>query len=512
MFFDRNQDGNCWDSANEALSLEQSGWDYSPRTFETMYLIYLLLIVSGVLQKLIDCLSKGKYTDALKKYSFKQISWLHGLVTFSIMSIVQPNNLRSLAASLGITGDAGISAMKFSLQSVLAFILWDLLIKQPYAGKMIVAINCHHLGLFLAMYFGNGWDIHNTDVNLRQQAHLDSCLYGWMWAIHSFGLILEWIFPLVGIHYRDGERSKLLDGIKHVYSAVTAYWYYQYFNGSSQPGVGLNYQTLSLLTMLCGRFLPNFNVDFLRRVEMPAMAVILVDGVFFKDQYMQRSLAIATFILGSWVFHFCCLKKHTPKPHRFFGPKTNEKLEEFLEAESGAVLAGKGKEAPMKEFIKVWFENQSVNEKKQKKRGTKPRPQNKDLSPTSFAANYPLHYAVALDDAEMLGRILKEGDETTMINEPLLEHYEVTPLDFAADLVSNYDYNPLCLLILLIHGANPYIKSKDGRDCVDKLLNTPLGNSRRFIKKYNEICLQKSPAQQIFSELSLSEKLSMMPL
>lgn len=141
MFFDRNQDGNCWDSANEALSLEQSDWDYSPRTFETMYIIYLLLIVSGVLQKLIDCLSKGKYTDALKKYSFKQISWLHGLVTFSIMSIVQPNNLRSLAASLGITGDVGISAMKFSLQSVLAFILWDLLIKQPYAGKMIVAIN-----------------------------------------------------------------------------------------------------------------------------------------------------------------------------------------------------------------------------------------------------------------------------------------------------------------------------------------------------------------------------------
>ena len=138
---------------------------------------------------------------------------------------------------------------------------------------------------------------------LQKQVSIDTCLFGWMWAIHGFGFILEHIFPLFRIHLLDGERSVALDRIKYGYSMMTFYWYYKFFKAESQPGVGFNYQTLALLTMLVGRFVPNSRVPFLRRVEMPGVAVLLIDGMFFDDIYMHRSTVLCLAIFAGYLIH-----------------------------------------------------------------------------------------------------------------------------------------------------------------------------------------------------------------
>ncbi len=69
------------------------------------------------------------------------------------------------------------------------------------------------------------------------------------------------------------------------------------------------------------------------------MVVILLDGLFFNDEYLQRSIAIILSMLGAWACYYCFIKKHTPKPDQFFGPDKNLQLKAFPESETQAVHA-----------------------------------------------------------------------------------------------------------------------------------------------------------------------------
>merc|ERR1712013_29917 len=83
---------------------------------------------------------------------------------------------------------------------------------------------------------------------------------------------------------------------------------------------------------------------------------------------------------------------------------------------------------------------------------------------------------------------------------------DLTPLQFGAYFVSKYGFGAKVMLILLEHGADPYV-DHDGKHAIDGLFDIPLGNSQNFFNRYNDICLKKSPAKVIFSELSGWEKM-----
>ena len=75
----------------------------------------------------------------------------------------------------------------------------------------------HHAGALIALQF----------QARAGEARLDTLLFGWLWAIHAFGLFAKVQSKLValtlGKEYSasEGQRSVVLDGAKHAYSLVT---------------------------------------------------------------------------------------------------------------------------------------------------------------------------------------------------------------------------------------------------------------------------------------------------
>jgi len=199
----------CWDTVNN--DQPHPSYDFSSHASK-FYIIFLLLVNLGVPQKIIDVATKGRYTDSLLKYIYREILWTHGVATYTLMCATL--HIKSVSSFFGITSLSGVAILKYSIQSVLVIILYDLLIRKPRKLKDNIFINSHHLGLFIAMYYGVGWQIGNTNETLLHQAKLDASLYGWMWSIHSFGFVLKHVFPLVGINVKEGERSQKLEVIK----------------------------------------------------------------------------------------------------------------------------------------------------------------------------------------------------------------------------------------------------------------------------------------------------------
>ena len=298
------------------------------------------------------------------------------------------------------------------------------------------------------------------------------------------------------------------------YSMVTAYFYYQYFFGEHQPGIGWNYQTMSLCTMLIGRFLPNVHIDFLRRIEMPTMFILVLNGTLFNDKYMHRSIAVALSMLSIYVFYHCHIKRPISRPAKFVKPTENPQLKKFIEDEAEAVLllqSESTKESDFSKTVEAWFIGNTINKTKHSEVG--PTFEGKErYDPSSWAAWYPLHHAVIKQDANMVEKILQTGKFD--VDMPLLEHYETTALQFARDLRVKYNKGEASsvLYVLLKYGANPYVKPCAGQVSFDAMLEIGLGNSKDFFRRYNEICLEKSPPDEVYSELPLIEKLKRVPL
>ena len=112
----------------------------------------------------------------------------------------------------------------------------------------------------------------------------------------------------------------------------------------------------------------------------------------------------------------------------------------------------------------------------------------------------------------MAEKILQTGKFD--VDMPLLEHYETTALQFARDLIVKYNKGEASsvLYVLLKYVANPYGKPCAGQVHFDAMLEIGLGNSKDFFRQYNEICLEKSPPDEVYSELPLIEKLKRVPL
>lgn len=501
----------CWDNANShgtcssSSPLIPSSGEASSYVILTIFLVYVTLVVTNSLQRFINVVSNGSYGKLLSPYLTKELFWAHGAATFSVMYLVQPTNLTSMGRYFGARMARLIMA-KYMLLSMLIALLWDGLYFRKMDLKGLVLLNCHHIGLFLAIGLGRGWALGDedsmSDPVLQKQVSIDTCLFGWMWAIHGFGFILKHIFPLFGIHLLEGERSVVLDRIKYVYSTVTFYWYYKFFKAESQPGVGFNYQTLALLTMLVGRFIPNTQVPFLRRVEMPGVVMLLFDGILFDDIYMHRSAALCLAIFVGYLIHFCCFKRHDPKPTQFFSPKENARLRAFLEAETNSVNEVVEDDVLKTAIMVSWFESEPTKKGNDRKDG---------VDCPTFPMRYPLHYAVCKNDKEQI-RTLLESCQVD-VNEPIMEHCEVTPLQLASFCVRHFGYGEGAMLILLKNGANPYlVKFASQLDTVDDYRGKTLGGSENFFERYNDICLERSPPNVVFSKLTLAEKLRLVPI
>jgi len=501
----------CWDNANSPGTCSSSSplipsndSEVSSYIVPTTFLVYVTLVVSNSLQRFINIVSNGRHSKLIAPYLTKELFWSHGIATFSVMYLVQPTNLTSIGRYFG-AGTSALIMTKYALLSMLVTLLWDCLYFRKIGLEALMLRNLHHIGLFLAIGLGKGWALGDADSMsdsvLQKQVSIDTCLFGWMWAVHGFGFILKHIFPRIGINLLESERSMALERIKYGYSMVTFYWYFQYFKADSQPGVGFNYQTLALLTMLVGRFMHNTGYPFLRRVEMPGMAVLLIDGILFNDIYMHRSVALCLAMLAGYLIHFCCFKKYDPKPAQFFGPKENAKLRAFLEAETKSVneVVDDSKTAMMVS----WFESEATKKGDDTKDGVD--------SPT-FATRYPLHYAVCKNDERQMQTLLESCKVD--VNEPIKEHSGLTPLQLASGYCArHFGYGEVAMLVLLKNGANPYLVNLDSQlDTVDEYRGKPLGGSENFFGRYNDICLERSPPSVVFSRLTFAEKLCLVQI
>ena len=426
--------------------------------------------------------SVGKSVKDRIKKSHKYLLWIHGLGCFLFMSLVEPKNFnqfvhKPLFESGGIVG-GGVAAtqiLKYLALSLLALTLYDFGMVFNSILKDIAFwffINCHHLGAFIALYFGPyGFGGHEYEANgvpestnIDVSLALNAKLFGWLWVIHAFSFLLEVIFPLIGLKYKDDERSKFLDLIKHVYSVVTCYWFYQYFNADCQPGVNvkfwqnrsehtpsyqsvagsnLNYQTLALFVMLLGRFFVNANfrkVDFIRRIEFPGFWIIVFDNsmgyaadpstmvtvqthildvilgpdsatnyfkIDFGFSYVAISLATTLLLglLGYGVF----FKKEIIKPDKYYGPEENEELKEFLDEVFEKKTRKDGEEPAEGTSVLHKLDTEGSSAWKSIVFDWFASQKDDTRENKCFEKLFPLHAAVIQGDAQLLNKLLLKG-------------------------------------------------------------------------------------------------------
>ena len=445
-----------------------------------------------------------------KVKSNKYIWWMHGTFTFGLMWLCQPKNLRTIFGSDDKDNNLGLLAvMQHGMVSLLAIVLWDF--GYVNSGISMILVNCHHVGLFLAILFGPGWGIdafvgdssdeENYEIiksSLERQVHLDTCMFGWLWMIHSFGFLLQVILPLLGIKLKEGTPSPLVTTIQHAYACGTVYFYQQYMN--SNPNKFFTYQTCSLFIMLFGRYLTNSNwkhISYLRRIEFPGFWIVLVDRALgFRDTYCQRSLAIAFCGFAAYLLYAVQFKILMPKPNVYVGPNENPELKKFLEDETSKVRGSSLSPDELEKAKTMWIGKRLFAVDWWDKLSSSDE--------TKLAEIYPVHNIVLTTqpgdqkDAEKLANLLDKIGEKAL-NQPVKEWYDGSPTEFSASISYSYE----CTLVLLKKGANPYLEDAIGQYAVrtgklDPFGFSPikpagLGYSEGFWDRFDQICLEKSP-------------------
>lgn len=468
-----------------------------------IYYIFVLSLNAGLIWRVVygailGCQDKVK---AVVGEKFKFLFWAHGMMAFSVMHILEPQRFAVLCGSIFGTDVLPQSViaqyLKYGLQSLLALLLWDFGVMHTPSMATNFLINCHHIGLFIALHYG--FDVapqqsSASSITHIRQAQLASCLFGWLWAIHSFGFIVEVLLPIFNMKVEDGQRSHLVDALKHAYSLGTVYWLHQYLNDPSQPGLGYsNYQSWAACIMFIGRYLVNQNyrnVDFLRRVEIPGVMVVFLDHICFQDTYLQRSLAVASslmLIALTWMLFFVDMP---PMPSVYVSPADNLELKLFLDDETKAVMDAMDAKSPQdRAGVITWFDSQKsrVGETKDE----------------MWKTRWPVFRAICEDDSEKLERLLE--DNPRLGEEANVDWYDSRPMDWALsiNLLSRK-----CALLLLKKGVNPYLKS-NGVSAIETNFGHDLGGSKYFIKRFNEVCVRKSPPArgENWNELSIATRL-----
>jgi len=451
------------------------------------------------------------FKSKFNAYGHNKYLWrLHGAFVFGLMWSSQPRNLEML---FGGSNPELLAIVQFGMVSLLAIILWDFgYMDTDNSWTTWIQINCHHVGLFLAILFGPGWHVDSLVDNggdfdlLQRQIRLDVFIYAWLWLIHSLGFLLEVVLPRVFGHLDEGARSGPYSFIQHAYALGSVYLFHQYAN--SNLAKLFTYQMTSLLVMLFGRHFINHNwrhVDWMRRIEFPGFLVVMADRILgFHDTFCQRSLAILAGLGGISLLYAVFLADRTPRPKEYFAPEDHPKLRKFLAEEIDKVRgisatedefqAAKAKWDKMQSVVKAWMEEKKT----------------KDGTP--WTQKYPVHTAIASfeprnpNHTEQFVNLLDKLGKKAL-DQPLLEWHDEHPIEWSAAFQYSYE----CTLILLQRGAQPYWKG-------DNAVNTgmrdhwkssatgkkgALGFSDGFWERFNELCVQKSPSKV----LTLKERL-----
>jgi len=407
-----------------------------------------------------------------KHKAVKYISWLHGIGVFSALFWMQKQS--------------ALGAVHYFVFAVLVFVLWDCGMVHSKDPKFLFLLNLHHIGVFVALLNQAGED--------SARAWRNTSLYGWLWSIHSFGILHEILLPLIGIRLKEGEKCNALEMIRHVYAAFSCYFLYQYLNGANQFGLGWNYQTLAVVCMYMGRFLTNdnyANVPFIRRVELPGAVLILVDHLFFQDVYLHRAAPVTISLAICLFTYHLFFKESRPKPEQWLCPEEDEKINTFLQDAEKCLIPATGEQGneekkkhdPKDLMIESWFDGNA-----------------------GWKDNWPLHRAIAVGDATEVEKLLAKKSENGNChpNAKMKDWHDSTPLSWAVHL----DRRAI-IMLLLKHGANPYLAGRDGTDAVDAAVRSKgsdKNNLKQFFEKLDCVALAASPPKLNWNKLPLIEK------
>jgi len=492
-------------------------------------------------------------TDRMFKMWSRYVTWGHGVCVFTLLHGFQIftttttiTTTTSTHFDVGIT-DGELSALHYLAMSLLVVVLWDLGAVHSTAWRFLIPVNLHHSAVFVALLYQpfetatRGW--HNTTF------------FSWIWLIHSFGILNEVLFPLLGVHVKVGERLGSLAVLRHVYAVSTVYFFHGYIGGDGQPGLGWNYQTVAVSLMLGGRYISNNNwknVPFIRRVEFPGVVVVLVDYFVFGgvDIYCERSFATFLSLFMCYVTYKVFFTYRRPKPAEYNGPcslNRNARIaelalkfkgefqqefpEDFVHADDDDSRGEDGGFNSAK-FRGRWFDRQQKGE---------------------WIGKYPLIHAVVHDDIQEVERLLAlcnnsivtettnsnnrnnrdenmEKDKLNNNNDNINdEDSRLKKYKYVNEKMTDYN-NSLALgwavvlerwsivLVLLLNGSNPYlIYDNNTTDTImDKCLDGWSGGSKKrrevmfamFFNRLNEVCLNNSPSiEPAWSDLSVSERI-----
>jgi len=359
------------------------------------------------------------------------------------------------------------SPQRYLVGSILVYFIWDG--GHLHDGKpwFLICLNLHHMGCVIALLY------QGTNASTDWQ---NMCLYSHLWSIHSFGFIQDIILPLFGIKkLKDGQKSTLMEVVRYIYAAGSAYHFHGYLNAPAQPGIGWNHQTLALINMLGGRLLANNNfkqVEFIRRVEMPGYTFVLIEYFLFSGS-MLKALAALVVVYGI-VVSCLVLMPRKPKPDKMvidanvaaFLEEKWEKRQELFTAPKPETVEGVQKWwKTHPEWTETWPLHNAVvlgDEKKVRELLAQQQPAQKgscQVGEPAFgadglrnrnkddASNANDATVASGDEHPSIGRLARVTPDTKQT-----DWYECTPLHYACH-VGGADM----VLLLLQDGCNPWI-------------------------------------------------------
>lgn len=306
-----------------------------------------------------------------------------------------------------------------------AVLLWDMARTYGREFWTLVVINCHHVGVFLALPF------HITEDPVI--AARTTRVFGWLWSVH----ILQWLIagPLPALIAKGADAATIMwafNRTKEIYVVGSVYFVYDYFCAEFQPGFGGNYQTASLVTLWIGRFGYNKNYKrsmIFRRIEFPGSIAAVLSAVFFEGNF-YRGVSATICVYASILFAMSVFPDNRPgkwDPGHPAIAKILVKFEKEFSASSNT-KAGNTLDIPQhRELMLMWKENQSRLEKK-----------------------YPMAQAILENNLKNLEAIVLKGGED--VYQPMRELKNLT----AGELAMSIGNIPCVLLLVTKAGLDPW--------------------------------------------------------
>jgi hypothetical protein len=185
----------------------------------------------------------------------------------------------------------------------LALLLWDGAIIYGTQFETMLLAGLHHIGVFIVLPY----HIHENPLIASRTTKL----FGWLWLTHGFRFIQNTLLlPLFvvsgGMISKGEENIPALDRMRELYSLITVSLLSSYFSAESQPGFGWNYQTVSILPLLIGRYLfnRNFNrISYFRRVEIPGSISIFISAVSSCKVYWGIIITICLYTIRHFYYY-----------------------------------------------------------------------------------------------------------------------------------------------------------------------------------------------------------------